>query len=151
MARGVYISILTCSPSTIVFAYVTKIKSTCYTYCTVYAIHRACMWFNCSKQHSNALNVHKNTKIRAKSRKYGRYTGDFPQMPVYTGIPVFIRATWAHWMPNVYKQKHVYMGIGHGPNISQEQRSPFQFNGQASPTAVFYLSCFQFEVTLKVS
>ena len=29
--------------------------------------------------------------------KYGRYTGDFPQMPVNTGAPLFIRATWPHW------------------------------------------------------
>ena len=35
-------------------------------------------------------------KIRAKSQKYRRYTGNFPQMPVYTGASVFIRATWAH-------------------------------------------------------
>ena len=28
--------------------------------------------------------------------KYGRYTGNFPQMPVYTGAPVFLRGTWAH-------------------------------------------------------
>ena len=25
-------------------------------------------------------------------------TGDFPQMPVHTGTPIFIRATWAHWL-----------------------------------------------------
>ena len=31
------------------------------------------------------------------SPKYGRYTGDFPQMPVNTGAPLFIRATWPHW------------------------------------------------------
>ena len=36
-----------------------------------YTIHRACMWFNSSKQHNNALKVHKVTKIRAKSRNMG--------------------------------------------------------------------------------
>ena len=29
----------------------------------VYAIPRACIWFNCSKKHNNALNVHKIKKI----------------------------------------------------------------------------------------
>ena len=47
---------------------------------SVYAIPRACIWFNCSKQHNNALNVHKIIKIRAKSQKYRRYTGNFSQM-----------------------------------------------------------------------
>ena len=36
---------------------------------SVYAIPRACIWFNCSKQHNNALNVHKIIKNRAKSQK----------------------------------------------------------------------------------
>ena len=40
-----------------------------------------------AKKFNNALNLHKITKIRAKSQKYGRYAGDFPQMPVYTGMP----------------------------------------------------------------
>ena len=53
--------------------------------------------FNYSKQHNNAFNLHKITKIRVKSQKHGRYTGDFPQMPVNTGAPLFIRATWPHW------------------------------------------------------
>ena len=33
---------------------------------------------------------------RAKSQKYERYTGNFPQLPVYTGTPVFLQGTWAH-------------------------------------------------------
>ena len=41
-------------------------------HCTFCAIHRACTWFNCPKQHNNALNVHKITNRRAKSQKYGR-------------------------------------------------------------------------------
>ena len=41
-----------------------------------------------AKQLNNALNLHFITKIRAKSQKYERYTGDFPQMPVNTGVPV---------------------------------------------------------------
>ena len=44
-----------------------------------------------TKQFNNALNLHKITKIRAKSQKYGqnhKNTGDFPQMLVYTGMPV---------------------------------------------------------------
>ena len=45
------------------------------------------------KQLHNALNMHKITKIRAKSQKSGRYPGDFPQMPGYPGAPGFIRAT----------------------------------------------------------
>ena len=44
--------------------------------------------FNYSKQHNNAFNLHKITKIRVKSQKYGRNTGDFAKMPVYTGMPV---------------------------------------------------------------
>ena len=48
------------------------------------------------EQLNNALNVHLITERRAKSQKYGRYTGNFPQMPVYTGVPVFLRGTWAH-------------------------------------------------------
>ena len=23
--------------------------------------------------------------------------GDIPQMPIYTDVPAFLRATWAHW------------------------------------------------------
>ena len=37
---------------------------------------------------NNAFNLHKITKIRVKSQKYGRNTGDFAKMPVYTGMPV---------------------------------------------------------------
>ena len=44
--------------------------------------------FNYSKQHNSAFNLHKITKIRVKSQKYGRNTGDFAKMPVYTGMPV---------------------------------------------------------------
>ena len=40
------------------------------------------------KQLNNALNLHKITKIRVKSQKYGRNTGDFAKMPVYMGMPV---------------------------------------------------------------
>ena len=55
-------------------------------HCTFYAIHRACTWFYCPKQHNDALNVHKITNIRAKSQTYGRSTGDFP------------KTTWVHWI-----------------------------------------------------
>ena len=41
-----------------------------------------------TKQFNNALNLHKITKIRVKSQKHGRYTGDFPQRPLYTGMPI---------------------------------------------------------------
>ena len=41
-----------------------------------------------TKQFNNALNLHKITKIRVKSQKHGCYTGDFPQRPLYTGMPV---------------------------------------------------------------
>ena len=41
-----------------------------------------------AKQPNNALNLHFISKIRAKSQKYERYTGDFPQMPVYNGVPI---------------------------------------------------------------
>ena len=34
-------------------------------HCTFCAIHRACTWFNCPKQHNNALSVHKITKRQA--------------------------------------------------------------------------------------
>ena len=40
------------------------------------------------KQLNNALNLHKITKTRVKSQKYERYTSDFAQMLVYTGMPV---------------------------------------------------------------
>ena len=55
-------------------------------HCTFYAIHRACTWFYCPKQHNDALNVHKITNRRAKSQTYGCSTGDFP------------KTTWAHWI-----------------------------------------------------
>ena len=55
-------------------------------HCTFYAIHRACTWFYCPKQHNDALNVQKITNIRAKSQTYGRSTGDFP------------KTTWVHWI-----------------------------------------------------
>ena len=45
-----------------------------------------------TKQFNNALNLHKITKIRVKSQKHGRYTGDFPQRPLYTGMPVYTYA-----------------------------------------------------------
>ena len=35
-----------------------------------------------AKQLNNALNVPKITNRQAKSQKYGRWTGDFPQTPV---------------------------------------------------------------------
>jgi len=41
-----------------------------------------------ANQLNNAFNLHKITKIRVKSQKYGRNTGDFAKMPVYTGMPV---------------------------------------------------------------
>ena len=36
---------------------------------------------------------HHKWKYGQNHKKYRRSTGNFPQMPVYTGIPVFIRAT----------------------------------------------------------
>ena len=44
-----------------------------------------------TKQFNNALNLHKITKIRVKSQKHGRYTGDFPQRPLYMGMLVYGR------------------------------------------------------------
>ena len=34
--------------------------------------------------------------IWAKSQSYRRFTGDFLKMPVYIGVPVFIRAGFPH-------------------------------------------------------
>ena len=28
--------------------------------------------------------------------------GDFPQMAVYTGVPVFTWEMWAHWTSNIH-------------------------------------------------
>ena len=50
-----------------------------------------------AKQLNNVLNLPKITKIRAKLQNHGRYTGDVPQMPIYTAALVKIRAAWAHW------------------------------------------------------
>ena len=36
----------------------------------------------------NALNLHKITKKAGKITKYGRYTGDFPQIPPYDSFSV---------------------------------------------------------------
>ena len=36
--------------------------------------------------------------IRAKSQKYGRFTGDFLKTPTYTGVPLFIRGCSLHWI-----------------------------------------------------
>ena len=48
------------------------------------------------EQLNNALNVHLITERWAKSQKYGRKTGVFPQMPVQTSEPVFRRASSIH-------------------------------------------------------
>ena len=40
-----------------------------------------------AKQLNNPLNLHKIIKY-GQNHKYGRYTGNFPQMPAYTGMPV---------------------------------------------------------------
>ena len=37
------------------------------------------------RQRLNAFGLYKITKIRVKSQKYGRNTGDFAKMSVYTG------------------------------------------------------------------
>ena len=34
--------------------------------------------------------------IRAKSQKYGHFTGDFLKTPAYTSVPVLIQAGWSH-------------------------------------------------------
>ena len=38
------------------------------------------------RQRLNAFGLYKITKIRVKSQKYGRNTGDFAKMSVYTGM-----------------------------------------------------------------
>ena len=66
--------------------YTGKIKLMLSSFCDLVHVQSVIGLF--AKQLNNALNLHFITKIRAKSQKYECYMGDFPQMPVYTGVPV---------------------------------------------------------------
>ena len=80
-----------------------------------YTIHRACMWFNCSKQHNNAPN-HKNT---------GVIQAIFHKCLYIRACPTW--CTWLHlqWPPGPpehcshmeWGPKFVKMGTKWGPNF----------------------------------
>ena len=70
--------------------------------------------FNYSKQHNNAFNLHKITKIRVKSQKYGRFcqnariygharinTGDFFTLELGGGAPPIVGGGVIRVMPEL--------------------------------------------------